>query len=283
MKYKFFRYSGAKNRYVDSINSFINQSNKTTYCEPFIGSGAVLFNLQKEFDKYIINDIDRNIIRIYKTFKEISYEYYIEKVNEIFEKFGKFTSDRRFSDKDTQNIEKENYYKFRNWFNENHWNTETIDEGIYIHILANSCINSMLRFGPNGMNQGYGNKCYILDKMNFERIHSILQKTDIFNVSYDEILNLYPDACYFLDPPYFSQGSSYTGFSENDLRNFISNIKNIEYVYTDILNDINSNLHNKKLIREMNSTSPLTNKSKNGNLEYLFFNIENYKENSDEW
>ena len=100
---------------------------------------------------------------------------------------------------------------------------------------------------------------------------------------YEEIIDLYPDVCYFLDPPYFSQGSSYTGFSEDDLKNFISNIDNKEYIYTDILNDINSKLENKQLIREMNSTSPLTNKAKNGNLEYLFFNIQNYKENINEW
>ena len=178
MKYKFFRYSGAKDRYVDLINLFINQTNKSIYCEPFAGSGAILFNLQKEFDKYVINDIDRNIIRIYKSFKEISYEYYVLKVNEVFDKFGKFISDRRFSPNNIKNKEKENYYNFRNWFNENHWKSETIDEGIYLHMLANSCINSMLRFGPNGMNQGYGNRCYLLDKINFERIYSVLQKTE---------------------------------------------------------------------------------------------------------
>ena len=231
----------------------------------------------------MINDIDRNIIRIYKSFKEISYEYYVLKVNEVFDKFGKFISDRRFSPNNIKNKEKENYYNFRNWFNENHWKSETIDEGIYLHMLANSCINSMLRFGPKGMNQGYGNRCYILDEINFRRINKILQKTEIYNDSYEEIFKIYTDACYFLDPPYYSQASSYTGFSKYDLINFIQNIKNKEYVYTDIINDYNSELENKQLIREMNSTSPLTDKGKNGNLEYIFYNIDEYSENINEW
>ena len=118
---KFFRYSGAKDRFVDSINSYIDKTNNKVYCEPFAGSCAVLFNLNKEFDKYIINDIDRNIIRMYKSFKEIDYKYYNDTFNKIQEAFGTFTTDRRFCADEKGNIQKQNYYNFRNWFNENHW------------------------------------------------------------------------------------------------------------------------------------------------------------------
>lgn len=93
-------YSGAKDRFTRIINADI-QTNKKIYCEPFIGSGAVLFNLNKEFDKYIINDIDRNIIRIYKTFKNISYNTYKTTVDSIFKEFGEFTllDERTFENK----------------------------------------------------------------------------------------------------------------------------------------------------------------------------------------
>ena len=61
---------------IDTANSFHASSLKGVgNCEPFIGSGAVLFNLNKSFDKYIINDIDRNIIRIYKSFKKLMFHY----------------------------------------------------------------------------------------------------------------------------------------------------------------------------------------------------------------
>lgn len=257
---KFFRYSGAKDKFTPLINANL-KTDKKIYCEPFVGSGGVLFNLNKEFDRYIINDIDRNIIRIYKTFKEIDYNYYIFKVNEVFDKFGKIKL------KDDPNG-KQNYYNFRNWFNSNHWKTETIDEGIYLYILANSCINSMFRFGPNGMNQSFGNCCYLLDEKTFNNVNNILQKTEIKNGSYKDLLK--EDAFFFFDPPYASQNSSYTGFSFEDQREFLELIKDKEYLYTDILNEINEKLENRLIIREMSSTAPNSDKSKNSNMECLF-------------
>lgn len=264
---KFFRYSGAKDRFTSIINANI-KTDKKIYCEPFIGSGAVLFNLNKNFDKYIINDIDRNIIRIYKTFKEISYKEYTDTLDVVFKKFGKFTTDRRYSNAENSEIEKQNYYNFRNWFNENHWNSETIEEGIYLHILANSCINSMLRFGPNGMNQGYGNRCYILDEKSFNNIQQVLKRTEIHNGTYKDLLK--EDAFFFFDPPYASQDSSYTGFSYKDQEEFLELIKDKEYLYTDILNKVNERLDYRIALREMVSTAPSTKKGKNSNIECLF-------------
>jgi len=253
---RFFRYSGNKLKYTKIINSYINKTKKTTFIEPFVGSGAVLFNLEKEFDRYIINDIDRNIIRIYKTFKEIDFKTYKRELKYLYEIFG-----------DIKNS-KESYYNFRNWFNKNHWNSDTLEEGIYLHFLANSCINSFLRFGPNGMNQSFGNRFYTLTEDTFNDIQSILKKTEIYCGSYKDIMGM--DGIFFLDPPYFIQPSSYSGFSEKDIKEFLEIIYDKEYVYTDILSDFNKNL-NQKLIREMNSTSPNTNKTKNGNLECVFF------------
>lgn len=264
---KFFRYSGAKDKFLSTINQHII-TDKDIYCEPFIGSGAVLFNLNKQFDKYYINDIDRNIIRIYRTFKNITYKDYIDTVNSVFEQFGRFTDDRRYISKESGENAKQNYYNFRNWFNKNHWQTNTELEGIYLHMLANSCINSMLRFGPNGMNQGFGSRFQLLDEITFNNIKSVLSRTEIYNGSYKDLLKL--DAFFFFDPPYASQASSYTGFSFDDQQEFLELIKDKEYLYTDILNDINSTLENRLILREMVSTAPGTNKAKNSNIECLF-------------
>jgi len=255
---RFFRYSGAKLKYTEKINKFINLFDNEIYAEPFIGSGAILFNLDKEFDKYIINDIDRNIIQMYKVFKDIDYKDYIDSIKFIFDKFGDIKTS------------KESYYNFRNWFNENYYLTETLEEGVYLHFLTNSCINSFLRFGPNGMNQSYGNRFYQISESSFNKIQGILKKSEIYCSPYTEIISKFPKALYFFDPPYFSQASSYAKFSENDLETFLVNIKSLDYIYTDILNDFNKYLDNKELIREMVSTAPLSNKSKNGNLEYIF-------------
>jgi len=269
MKVRFFRYQGSKNDYVDLVNSYIDSSESSSYCEPFVGSGAIIFNLKKTFEHYTINDKDRNIIRMYRTFRDIEYIDYINSLEFIEEKFGDIKES------------KISYYNFRNWFNETHWDNDTIEEGLYLHSLANSCINSMLRFGPNGMNQSFGHRFYTLSKSDFEHIKEILLKCEITNVDYLECVKNNKNSVFFLDPPYFSQKGSYESFSETDLRNLISIAEETEYVYTDILNEINNSL-NGEMIRDMRNTAPNSDKSTRGNLEYIFSSLEK-KGQLDEW
>jgi len=276
-KIRFFAYTGNKQKYIKIINEKINKSMKDIYVEPFVGSGAILFNLEKEFDKYIINDIDRNIINMYLTFKDIDYDFYLEKINFIIDKF---TNDVGFKlssiNKTIDNVvkSKENYYNFRNWFNKEFWNTNTKEEGIYCHCLSNMAINSKLRFGPNGINSAWGNRFSIMDESNFNKIKEKLNKTEIYNVNYLELFNLYPDALFYLDPPYMSTPKAYTNnFNETNLIELINIIEDKEYIYTDTINDINCSLPNKEFIHEMNNTVPGVKNNKTGNMEYIFYQI----------
>lgn len=258
MKIRMMRYSGSKLKYVNIINRYIDNSNSETYIEPFVGSGAVLFNLNKKFKRYIINDSDRNIIRIYKSIRKYNYHDYITINAEVVLNFGDIKNN------------KESYYNFRNWFNAEHWKTDTDIEGIYLHILANSCINSLLRFGPNGMNQSYGARLYTMDQPTYQYVNKFLQNVEIYNEPYQNILNNYKGLL-FLDPPYYSQASSYSGFTAEDLKEFINLIKDKEYVYTDIINDYNRHLKN-EVIRNMVNTAPSSNKAVRDNVETLFYN-----------
>jgi len=263
---KFFNYSGTKIKYVKQLNSYINRTSKSVYIEPFVGSGAVFFNLERQFDEYILNDIDANIIRMYKTFKEIDYDYYLEVRGDITKTFGTFKK---------HDSAKENYYNFRNWFNETHFGKDSILEGLYLHVLSNTCINSFLRFGPNGMNQSFGNRDSVLTEDMFNSIHNKLSSATLLNKRYEAVLDAsdVSDSCVFLDPPYFSQKSSYAGFNENDLVQFINRLSSLkgDYVYTDILNGHNAHL-NKSYLREIVSTSPNNPGTKRNNFEYIFYN-----------
>jgi len=269
LKYnRIFRYSGSKYKYINCINGTINFSKKKIFVEPFVGSGVIFLNVNN-FKKFIINDIDRNIIRIFKSFKEISFDYYQTKLNDVYDMFG--------SIKDNKHA----YYEFRNWFNDNHWNTDTIDEGIYLMFLANSCINSFLRFGPNGMNQSYGNRAY---QYNYKydmhnRIYERLQNTEIYNLDYLKflkVLNLpVSEYAFVLDPPYIKKKSSYDTLNENYYNFFLSSLEYLEYYYTDIYDpEILDKLKcSYKVLREkMINTGPLTHKKRNNNTECMFFN-----------
>lgn len=264
---RFMRYVGSKFKYVNKINRFINSSNKNTYIEPFFGSGSVFFNLNKKFDKYIINDINPNLFRIYHSFKEIEFIDYINEINYIWKNFGDIKEN------------KESYYSFRNWFNVNYWKSNSIKEGIYLHFLCNTCINSLARFGPNGFNNSYGNCFYKLDENSFNIIKNKLNNAEITSLDYKELMNE-KEALYFLDPPYFQKEISYiSNFNSLNLEEFLNLIKNKEFIYTDILNEYNKNLKY-EVIREMENISPNRKRQKEGNFECIFYSDSLYRKDN---
>ena len=75
------KWVGGKRQLLDSIEPLIPKC--STYYEPFIGGGAVLFSRQP--DKAVINDSNRELINVYLTIKEEP-EALIEKLNEHKEK-----------------------------------------------------------------------------------------------------------------------------------------------------------------------------------------------------
>jgi site-specific DNA-adenine methylase len=279
---KFFNYSGNKIKSSPLINKYIHNSNSDTYVEPFVGSGGILFNLDKEFKNYVINDIDRNIVRMYETFKVIQYSEYLDAIEFVRTEFGFYGPNSRNMPEERKSLYKSSYYLFRDWFNETMWNTNSVQEGIYLHILANSCLNYFLRFGPNGMNQSFGDRMYTINQSNFNSVKSILQRTTILNTSYIDVVESYPNALFFLDPPYLSQASSYTGFNEDDLKQFIEVIKGKEYIYTDIKNEYNEHL-NGEFIRDIVSTSPANSGVSRDNHEYVFSTLKKYSPMDDLW
>lgn len=90
MKTKFnraFKYAGNKLFLIDNINQKINKK-FDLYFEPFLGSGAIFYNLDNnKFVKYIINDYDYNIYLIHHAIKTYTYNDFINVFNEIEFKF----------------------------------------------------------------------------------------------------------------------------------------------------------------------------------------------------
>lgn len=258
------RYSGSKINFMNDINTFINKTDKKIYIEPFFGSGAVFLNLEKEFDRYYINDIEPSIILIFNSIKKTNYNDFIEYVNHVHSKFGDIKRN------------KESYYNFRNKFNEKLYNTDTIFEGFGYILLYNSCINSMARFGPNGFNQSYGNRLFIPSENEWNNAKKRLEKTELSNLDFFEFLNNLneseSDCLYFLDPPYIKREIGYKTISNDFYINYIKWINNTKanILYTDIdHNDLNLNKYE---LRTMRNISP-NRKSEYTDKEVMFYNF----------
>lgn len=244
MKNNLIKYAGTKLKFTNKINEYINNTEGRIYIEPFLGSGSVFLNLEKEFDRYILNDKDRNVIRIFKSFKDADYELFKACENTIKERFGDIKKN------------KEDYYNFRNTFNKKLYLSDDITEGIYLFFLYNSCINSMARFGPNGFNQSFGNRYKSLTEEQFNNINKRLQKAEFYNMDFFD-LDIPENSVMFLDPPYFyKQTKNYEIIDQTWYDNFIQYLKDSsnEIIYTDV--DHKDIDWNKEIIRKMQNISP---------------------------
>ena len=61
------KWAGGKRQLLGEINKYLPQ-NITTYVEPFIGGGALLFDLQPK--KAIINDLNEELINVYEVIRD---------------------------------------------------------------------------------------------------------------------------------------------------------------------------------------------------------------------
>lgn len=264
---RLLRYAGSKLNYLEQINFIINKSNKTIFIEPFLGSGAVFLNLEKEFDSYYLNDLEYGIYTIFNTVanKENTYNEFIDFYNKVILKFGNIKKD------------KPAFYNFRNSFNKKLWKTNTKEEGFSIMLLYNSCINSMARWGPNGFNSSYGNRLYIPTEEVYNKIQNRLSKAIITNLDFFEFLeinNFNEERCLmFLDPPYIKREVSYKTISNKFYIKYIEFLKSTktDIVYTDTNHNDLENF-NKIILRTMRNISP-NRKSENTLEEIILTNI----------
>ncbi len=268
-----FKYSGRKLAYVDQINSiyhnmlFSLDTKKLTYIEPFLGTGSVFYNLTLPFKEYILNDLDTNVIKIHKAIKENSLSTYKDFLSYINKNWPSLK-------------DKECYYDFRNHFNKNIWKKNDPFEGFWLQFLYNTCINSMARFGPNGFNQGFGDrtgKRFATDEM-YTYFHDKLQRATLYNMDFFKLLKELnvkeSEQFLFLDPPYIRREAAYTTISEDFYSTFISYLENHsgKFIYTDI--DENQLNMSKLILRDsMNNTAPSSLKEKTNMSEVAYFNF----------
>lgn len=215
-KLKLINYTGNKFRYTKNINNMFEESDKTTYFEPFVGSASVLLNLRKTYDKYIVNDKNKKLILMLNYFKSVDYGTYKDHYNYVINRFGLLSK-------------KVSYVEFRNYFNEHYHNSGTLEEGVFLYMLCNSCINSMMRYGKKGFNQSSGYRDRdILSESEFNRISDILDKTEITNdVMTDIDLSKIVNYDVFLDPPYVLSGVNYNNNKDTFIRDYIEFISKL--------------------------------------------------------
>ena len=147
----FVKWAGGKGSLVDELNTMLppdfDAYDRVTYIEPFVGGGAMLFNMlqtHKNIKRVVINDINRDLITTYRLVKtdpqrliELTRRY-----EDVF--FTLDTTGRR-----------ELYYQYRDLYNQG-----IVDENeraALFMFLNHTCYNGLYRVNAKGhFNVPYG-------------------------------------------------------------------------------------------------------------------------------
>jgi len=191
---------GGKSRLKKRIVSmFPDNYENMTYVEPFVGGGSIFF-YKNESKKEIINDLDKNVISIYKGFKKYSPEIIFNELKKI-----KRTKDIYYYIKDN--------YKPKTEFN----------KFIRLYYLFKNS------FFGDPITAGYTKPKNKLTDKNIKEYEERLKHTIILNKNYEDVIKKYDstNTFFYLDPPYENSNRLYehSSLPISDVYNILKNIK----------------------------------------------------------
>ena len=200
----FVKWAGGKRQIIDKLKFFVPDE-FDTYYEPFLGGGALLFELSPK--KAVINDSNDELINTFLCIKDE-------------EKFSKLCKELNHHE---ANHSEEHYYEIRNLDRDKGKFRKMADykraaRTIY---LNKACFNGLYRVNSkNEFNVPFGkkNKVNTYEGQNLGVISGYLNYNDIkiLSIDFEEAVKEAKrgDFIYF-DPPYDSDTSSFNNYTEN--------------------------------------------------------------------
>lgn len=229
----FIKWVGGKTQLLGEIRKFY-PSQIEKYCEPFVGGGAVLFDvLSKAAPKEVlINDINAELINTYKQIKE-NCSGMIGELSSLQEKYWTSSPENN----------KTLYFEKRKRFNDlkiNGNKKEDLEKAVLFIFLNKTCFNGLFRVNSKGLfNVPFNNakKPLLCDVENLRTCSELLKKVKMVVGNYSQCKDFIDNKTFvYLDPPYrpLSQTAAFTSYNEKafgdkeqiELAKFIEEISN---------------------------------------------------------
>lgn len=207
----FIKWAGGKTQLLNIIREKYPENIKK-YCEPFVGGGAVLFDILINFQpkEVLINDINCELINTYIHIKD-NVENIINFLSDMQEIFWNMDNNQR----------KEYFYIQRDKFNDGIKNNiNDVSMAVLFIFLNKTCFNGLYRVNSNGLYNvpiGSYKKPLICDAYNLRLISSLLKNVIIKYGDYSECADFIDSETFvYIDPPYrpLSETSSFTSYSK---------------------------------------------------------------------
>jgi DNA adenine methylase len=239
-----FIWAGGKNKMLKHYKPWMPKT-VDKYFEPFFGGGAMFIHVFNNYkpDEMVINDINIDIVRIYKTIKS-DCNSFIKILDNLSQQYLPLDKENR----------KEFYYSLRHTHAYDYLKWDATEEAANLYFLMKTGFNGIFqvnintnnRFGtPSGL---LNQKDKVFDKDVVLWWNKALQNTTILSGDWKETTSLVkdiPDTFVFLDPPYRGSFTSYgQTFNDTDQTNLVEFAKKFEHTRVFLCNrDIEDNFY----------------------------------------
>lgn len=215
----FLKWAGGKGQLLGQIGQHLPpglwEGSLTKYAEPFIGGGAVFFQIANHFNvrEFFISDMNPDLVLAYRTIKQ-QVDLLIASLEEIKFLYLELENDGR----------RELYYETRALFNGGkNLGQEAAPEEKAAHVarlifLNRTCFNGLYRVNSRGeFNVPHGNyrNPRICDPANLRSVSKSLQNTEIRFGDFTDCRDFVDEHTFvYLDPPYrpISKSASFNSF-----------------------------------------------------------------------
>lgn len=193
----FLKWAGGKSQLLTDIR--LKYPEKIdSYCEPFVGGGAVLFDVLslKKPKSVLINDVNNELINVYIQVQN-NVNNLIEELSVIQEKYWELSTEER----------KKFYLSKREQFNQLKFvDGCELEKAVLFIFLNKTCFNGLYRVNKKGFFNvpiGSYKKPVICDSDNLKLISNLLKNVIIQCGDFSQCLNFIEKNTFvYLDPPY---------------------------------------------------------------------------------
>ena len=213
----FLKWAGGKGQLLKEIEKCypFDMGSITKYAEPFVGGGAVLFDILSKYNlkEVYISDINAELINTYLVVRD-NVEVLIKMLSAMQSDFIPLCADNR----------KEYYLKKRERFNELKFNKNdkfNIEKAVLMIFLNKTCFNGLFRVNKKGffnVPMGAYKNPMICDEKNLRAVSEKLQNVTIVCGDYRESADFIDDSTFvYFDPPYrpITNTANFTAYTEN--------------------------------------------------------------------
>lgn len=214
----FLKWAGGKGQLLADIRKKYPPelgSSVSRYCEPFVGGGAVLFDVLStyQFDEILINDINTELVNTYVKIKT-QVDDLITALMSLQERYWAFDEEER----------KALYYTKRDRFNDlkiNGNDAVNLEKAALFIFLNKTCFNGLFRVNRKGLYNvpmGAYKNPIICDADNLQNVCSLLQNITIQCGDYKACLPFVDEHTFvYIDPPYrpLTTTASFNAYDES--------------------------------------------------------------------